>query len=539
MVGPAGTLTLLIATASPFGPSDYAWVSDATAQPQAAQYQQTTAGRGSEFSWATDHATAQQVGYVSADLGRTPGGAVQASNHGGKDAEAVSRAYHATLAGAVLSGGSPVLGRTPRTMPQATDGEAPPAPLTDDPAYPSNAAQSLTGDSDTEQSMHSSAAEDAMWLGEWEGDCCDGGGCGHCRDCSRESRGWLGGICIESWISQGFTVNTDFPIDRLNSPVGFNDTANDYQMNQLYVALERAVDDTGSQWDIGGRVDLIYGTDSFYTTARGLETRRDFSQKWNTLRYGLSMPQLYMEVGAPWADGVTMKLGHFYTLLGYETIPTIDNFFYSKSYAMLYGEPFTHTGFLGSARFGDLVFHGGMTRGWDNWEDNNNDFSFLGGMNWSSRDGRTSLAYAIHFGREQADPSTDIRSTFSFVVQHKFTDRSRYVVQYDRGYEENGASNGSDADWFGVNQYLLYTINCQWQAGARFEWFRDEEGTRVQSQGADYFNLTLGLNWMPNEAVTFRPEFRWDWVDNRGVRPYVDGTRHDQILLACDVIIAF
>ena len=37
-----------------------------------------------------------------------------------------------------------------------------------------------------------------------------------------------------------------------------------------------------------------------------------------------------------------------------------------------------------------------------------------------------------------------------------------------------------DADWYGINQYLLYTLgDKKWSAGARVEWFRDDDGTRV------------------------------------------------------------
>ena len=46
------------------------------------------------------------------------------------------------------------------------------------------------------------------------------------------------------------------------------------------------------------------------------------------------------------------------------------------------------------------------------------------------------------------------------------------------GLQEAGAVDGSNAYWYGVDQYLYYTINDCWKAGGRFEWFRDEDGTR-------------------------------------------------------------
>jgi hypothetical protein len=348
------------------------------------------------------------------------------------------------------------------------------------------------------------------------------------------------GIGLEGWISQGLTINTDSPANRSNFPVTFNDRSNDYQLNQIYLSLARAVGEEGWHWDVGGRVDLLYGTDSFYTTARGLETHGDLSPKWNSQRYGLAMPQAYMEVYAPWGNGLTMKLGHFYSILGYETVPAAENFFYSKSFALQYGEPFTHTGFLGSTRLGTLDVHAGMTRGWDNWEDNNNDFAFLGGIDWTSPDERTSIAFAIHVGREQNEPppNTNLRTLYSLVVQHWLSQRLQYAIQYDHGFDKGGGAYGRDADWFGLNQCFYYTLNPSWRAGVRCEWFRDEDAARIdRNTGADYFELSLGLNWMPAEWLTFRPEVRWDWANPLGGGSLPPNYRDDQILVAFDVMI--
>lgn len=358
-------------------------------------------------------------------------------------------------------------------------------------------------------------------------------------ECGRSPRPFWG-LGLDGWISQGVTLNTDAPGNRSNYPVTFNDRSNDYQMNQFCLSLTRAVDAGGYHWDIGGRVDLLYGTDQIFTTARGLETRGDLSPKWNSQRYGLAMPQAYMEVYAPWGNGLTMKLGHFYSILGYETVPAPENFFYSKSLARQYGEPFTHTGFLGSTRLGSFNVHAGMTRGWNNWEDNNNDFGFLGGIDWTCPDQCTSIAFAIHIGREQDEPpvNTELRTVYSLVVQHWLTERLQYVLQYDHAFDEGGASGGRDADWFGVNQYLYYTIDSCWKGGIRYEWFRDEDAARIDTHaGADYFELSLGLNWTPTDWVSVRPEVRWDWADALGGRSLPAGQRDDQLLLAFDVIV--
>jgi hypothetical protein len=47
------------------------------------------------------------------------------------------------------------------------------------------------------------------------------------------------------------------------------------------------------------------------------------------------------------------------------------------------------------------------------------------------------------------------------------------------------------------------------------------------------------VNWSPNTFVVVRPEIRWDWAGTPDLYPYGDGTRSNQLLLDCDVIVRF
>ncbi len=370
-------------------------------------------------------------------------------------------------------------------------------------------------------------------------DVCDGS-CRHGKP-----RTWLGGIETEGWLEQGFTLNTLSPRDRSNGPVGFNDRSNDYQLNQLYMLMKREVDMEGDTWDVGGRVDLLYGTDSIYVESRGLETFGDFSPKWNAERYGLAMPQCYAEVYSPWGTGLSMKLGHFYSILDYESAMAPHNFFYSHSYQFVYS-PRTFTGLLGATKLGDFTIQAGMTRGDDNWEDNNNDLGFIGSVSWTSRNERTRIALGVDAGRNLPDPDTNIRTLYSLMLEQKLAQRWQYVIQWDLAFDPRDVDglNGPEhlsAGWYGIANYLYYTINERWKAGTRFEWFRDEGGLRVPGAGrtGDYYELTAGVNWTPNRFVSLRPEVRWDWAGTPDLLPFGDNTRSNQLLLSCDAIIRF
>lgn len=368
-------------------------------------------------------------------------------------------------------------------------------------------------------------------------------------DCFNKSN--CRGITVTGWFSQSYTWNPDNPPDNFNGPQSFNDRANEYQLNQSYLTIEKSLEAEccGLQW--GGRIDMVYGSDARFTVASGLE------DKWNSRRfYGIAMPQAYAEVG--YGD-LSVKLGHYYTIIGYEVVPATGNFFLSHAYTMQYAEPFTHTGALATYKYSDsLTVIGGVDQGWDLWEDDNNRMSFLGGVNWTSCDGRTTVALAGTFGDENSAVGgnpPDERRMYSLVISHQVTGRLLYVLQHDAGEQQRGVANGNDAEWYGINQYLFYDINCCWTAGLRFEWFRDDDGTRVAGLDAgntstgggfagDFYEISLGLNYKPNDNWVFRPEVRFDWysgLDGTGgaARPYDSGTDSSQTTLAFDVIWLF
>jgi hypothetical protein len=202
--------------------------------------------------------------------------------------------------------------------------------------------------------------------------------CTSCSESEAESVGWLqqhlncsgigacSGIKVGGWLSQGFTWNPDRPDNRFNFPMTFNDRSNEYQLNQLYFFAEKPVKTDGCSWDCGGRIDVLLGTDYYFTTSTGWETNDDGTQNWNSedgprrqfgdaRMYGIAVPQLYAEVYAPIGHGWDIKLGHFYTPMGYETVTSTGNFFYSHAYTHQYFEPFTHWGVMGTTNCTDSL----------------------------------------------------------------------------------------------------------------------------------------------------------------------------------------
>jgi hypothetical protein len=349
------------------------------------------------------------------------------------------------------------------------------------------------------------------------------------------------GINMGGWVSSGVSGNIDSPEDRYNGPVTFGDRANEFHMQQLYGYIEKAVDTEGKKWDLGFRADILYGTDARFTTQANFDNKMILDS--DSRFYKLAFPQVYATVFAPIGNGLTTKIGHFYTIIGNEVVTAPDNFFFSHAYTMQYGEPFTHTGVISSYPVNDNIsLTGGVVSGWDSFFQE--PANFLGGVTLTTDNKKTSLAFSMVSGDvEKLDKHN--RTMYSVVLSHDFTDTLHYKLQHDLGIEEKSTTADS-AKWYGINQYLTYDINDKLGAGVRLEWFRDEDGARVGAIGNGnmmpggqnhYLAATAGLNYSPISWLTLRPEVRYDHSTENNA--YNTGLSNDQLLISADAIVRF
>ena len=339
--------------------------------------------------------------------------------------------------------------------------------------------------------------------------------CNYCSSCCGTN--WF----VDGWLSQGYTGNGDHPGTNFNTPLTFNDRADEYQMNQLYVSLGKKVDKDGCGWDFGGRLDILYGSDYFFLQSNGLETNRDGTQKWNgggprnagaAALYGLALPQVYLEALIPIGSGLSVKAGHFYSIMGYESPMSTENFFYSHSYSMQYAEPLTHTGGLFSySPSNNFTLHAGITNGWNRFDSQNGKLGFLFGFQWESE--IDSFAYSMHYGSEESTGDEN-RFAYSMVYTRELNSCFSYVFQHDFGTEQNlkttAAFTTTDAYWYSFNQYLYYHHTKDLDLGIRAEWFVDEDNARVigvpiaaSYTGENYYAASFGANWRPCRNTTF------------------------------------
>jgi hypothetical protein len=360
------------------------------------------------------------------------------------------------------------------------------------------------------------------------------------------------GIVWGGWLQQGLTLNGQVPNDRLNGPVATNDRSAEWQMNQAWLFFERAVQRDGEGWDLGGRLDMIYGSDARFGLNWGLENRINGENQ----PYGLVIPQMYAEVAY---NALSVKVGHFAGLLSYEQVPAVANFFYSHSYAMAMTEPLLVTGLTANYILDEhWSVDAGFNRGWMMFEDLNQSLDFMGGLRWQNSDKSTAIRYMLDVGPQDPLGRQD-RYAGSLLLERQVTEKFRYVLQHNHGIERHGDRRTlGDAQWYGLCQYFFYTIDPKWSAGMRVEWLRDNDGLfygagNVPGNGrawqggpgfaGNWYEITWGLNYRPCGNMVIRPELRYDWYggtrDLKGDLPYDDGNKSYQFTLAADMIITF
>lgn len=388
------------------------------------------------------------------------------------------------------------------------------------------------------------------------------------------------GVSARGYLAQSYTWNPQNPIDKFNGPVTWTDRANEYQLNEFYGITERVTNTENSVMDIGGRLDLMYGTSARFCTAAGLE------DNWNHGRsfYGLCMPQAYGDVAL---NDWKLRAGHFISPVGYFAVGTINNFFNTLPYTFQYGEPFTHTGMTLTKKFNDELTAGaGVIQGWDNFGTSfNSHAGYLGTLNYTRADVGDSIAFVQVYSLEPnfTGGAFPVRPNFSprylqtFVYSRplkQINENLTWIFQTDFGAQSEALASGKSAQWYGINQYLFLQSSDTLAWGGGFEWFRDDDGFRVggflpnfssiPAGGAplkprglattrsgyvgNFFQMTLGPKWTPNLNTIIRPNLRWDWFDGASPttgpggtfnRPFDDGTKNWQVIANVDVILQF
>jgi hypothetical protein len=398
-----------------------------------------------------------------------------------------------------------------------SDGQSP-APVVQGDSQPAPAAQAPAKPDASLNYLAPGACSSSCDIG------CGLGGCDDACD-SAGSQQWklfqnpVLGFNIGGWSQIAYHTANNAGLGILNNsgapgagaPANFNNYADHVQLQQQWLYAERIADGSDGL-GLGGRIDYVYGTDGPDTQSFGIANSH-WDNTWdNGGAYGHAIPQLYGEAAY---GNLSVKAGHFFTIIGNEVVQATGNFFYSRQFTFYNAEPFTHTGVLSTYTVDeDTTFWNGYVMGWDSGFEDNGD-AYISGFKRQLTDS-TSLVYTNALGRfndDVASPNFGERgSIHSGILTTKLSDKLTHLIQTDY-LQTHNAAGAVQRNTFGMINYLIYSLNDRWSVGSRSEWFNY---TTQQVHNADLYNQTFGVNYRPNANLIMRPEVRWVW-DKNGV----------------------
>ena len=334
----------------------------------------------------------------------------------------------------------------------------------------------------------------------------------------------------------------------------YNNFKSDVTLDKVDLSIERTVDPTKKQFDMGFHAEGIYGADAALIHSNGLWDTQTGHDQWDLL-------QAYIDMALPYIP-VKLRVGKWIELAGFEQFSAnIYGAFgdpmralYSYSYQFAYAEPGTQTGAFATYILNpQWTFDAGFTMGWNqSLRDANHAIDFLGRATFTPTD-KTSVIFVMTEGPEfpagfghnlPAGDNGNYWTALDLVITQKIDDKLSLGLGFD--YVETPKIRGLPSgakQWGGVAGYASYAIDPHFTLNTRLEWYDDAANgfSTAAPVGANYYEVTGGVAIKPfpkdNMLSHFimRPEVRYDHCD----RSLFSTGERDQLTFSMDGLVTF
>ena len=313
----------------------------------------------------------------------------------------------------------------------------------------------------------------------------------------------------------------------------FDANNNSFIPDKFKLTLEKPVNFSPTNWNVGFRADLIAGKDAELIHSTGLFGGQSFD-----------LEQAYVKFNVPIGNGLTVLFGKHVTMMGVEVVEEVSNPNWSIGNQFMFMENTTETGVLLAYKWNDKWETDFCAiNGWDQVTDVNASKSFMGRIGYTPDD-KTSLSLLGYGGPEQANDNHDWRTGTDIVFNRNklFTDKLNVWVQLDYGHEDNAPQQDLSAapaaltptvfpnsDWYGAGGWITYDFTDKVELALRSDYVKDKHGVRtpfVNGIGSvgntittpatftiapkELYSETVTLNFKPINNLQIRPEVRYD-----------------------------
>jgi len=324
-----------------------------------------------------------------------------------------------------------------------------------------------------------------------------------------------------AYIENSYTVNLTGSGRDATNELRFYDFDEGYTFNMAEFSVKK---DPSEKYPFGFGLVVTAGLDPQKNHAIGIfRDDNDAFPFRNTAKFDLQ--EAYVSGTAPVGSGLTLKVGKWVTLLGYEVIESPNNLNFSRSFLFEFAIPLTHVGALASYPVTDwLSVSAGPVVGWDVANDNNDKLSYTGQVAVTPlKDLTTNLQWIT--GPEQFN-NGERRTVLDLVVNYTGFKNLTLGLNYDYGWEDDEASLVSsgtrrdrDASWWGWAAYAAYDWTEALRTALRLEYFQDAEGIRTLAIAAgsrvSLYEVTATIQHKIWKGLVGRLEYRHDSADEK------------------------
>jgi len=362
------------------------------------------------------------------------------------------------------------------------------------------------------------------------------------------------GINLYGYVQGGYFHDFSAPHKGGTTLIGYNSFKNSGVLDKVSLNLERTVDPTKKQFDLGFRLEGIYGSDVAFIHSNGMWAKETGHTQSDLL-------QAYVDIAVPDMPA-KIRVGKWIELAGFEQYSANiygafgdpSRALYSYSYQFLYAEPGTQTGaFATYILNSQWTFDAGLTRGWNqSLRDSNGTSDFLGRVTFTPSD-KTTFIFVMTEGPEYpiavgnnvpAGDNKDWWTALDLVATQKINDKLDLGLGFD--YVETKHIPGltdRTKQWGGAAGYLSYAFNPYFTLNTRLEWYQDAANgfSTGAPVGANYYESTVGvaIKPFPKDKIfsnlLLRPEVRYD----RSNRPVFNSNERNQWTFSVDTLFTF
>lgn len=368
-------------------------------------------------------------------------------------------------------------------------------------------------------------------------------------------------LVMEGWAEGGSFLNLYGKQGVFNFGSTDANSSQEVHLNQLYLSsrISYALQDSN---ELGFTLDNLVGTDWNNSYSYGF---LDNAFRWNQI--GWDLPQAFFSFSRKDQDNTLweVELGKVFTPYGYEDVRASERPLYSTGYLFNFIYPTTQTGVSIECQWIEgLRVYQAVTNAPDISVNYLVRPNYVGGLTFD--DGAelpTAISFYVSYGEGLMRMATVMQSGVPFmpmdfdsfakpeignmlILSESLEKRLSPTVTLTLDLTQGSFGRaktlydhlpGTSGTWFGGGLWLQHKeLTEQLKGVVRLEVLYNSNGVATGYAGT-FIESTLGVSYTPWEALTFRPELRYDRAF--GATPYINASSQQQFSLNVDGILSF